>query len=247
MLRFAANAYKAVAFLLTDLEENDKRLPEFVLVVPLINRQIMDLWFILVYLMDDFEPRSLLYEQTAYRELRIQTDVAQATHGSKPDWQDWFEDMAELKQMMEAEVPLTPKQKADPRKNIPSWPHSHGLTEKPSQSQDFLKFAVDLIYGDTSIEAHLKPSGMLLGAGLLTTDIAPDRIRTRVKERTIHQYKFRHFCRTVIALLGVISEIENYCHLNNKEQAAKVWERLAEYNEDAKEIYERRYKSMLAT
>jgi len=81
MLRFAANAYKAVAFLLTDVEENDKRLPEFVLVVPLINRQIMDLWFILVYLMDDFEPRSLLYEQTAYRELRIQTDVAQATHG----------------------------------------------------------------------------------------------------------------------------------------------------------------------
>ncbi len=45
--------------------------------------------------------------------------------------------------------------------------------------------------------------------------------------------------------LGVVSEIENHCNLNNKEQASKIWQRLAEYNADAKDIYEIRYKTML--
>ena len=36
--------------------------------------------------------------------------------------------------------------------------------------------------------------------------------------------------------LGVVSEIENHCNLNNKEQASKIWQRLAEYNADAKDI-----------
>jgi hypothetical protein len=50
----------------------------------------------------------------------------------------------------------------------------------------------------------------------------------------------------VIVLLGIISEIELHCDLNNKDQAAKVWERLADYSRDAKDVYEARYKSLLS-
>ena len=46
-------------------------------------------------------------------------------------------------------------------------------------------------------------------------------------------------------LLGIVSEIENDCNLNNKEQASKISQRLAEYNGDAKDIYEIPYKTML--
>jgi hypothetical protein len=50
MLRFAANSYQALSFLLSDAiaDESSKRLPRYVLVVPSVNRQIMDLWFSLV-------------------------------------------------------------------------------------------------------------------------------------------------------------------------------------------------------
>ncbi len=73
----------------------------------------------------------------------------------------------------------------------------------------------------------------------------PLRLRKNIGQRNVHQYKFRHYCRTVVISLGVVSEIENHCNLNNKEQASKIWQRLAEYNADAKDIYEIRYKTML--
>src|SRR5580704_13392534 len=50
MLRFAVNSYQGTAFLLSYLYEHPKRLARFALVVPPINRQIMDLWFTLVYI-----------------------------------------------------------------------------------------------------------------------------------------------------------------------------------------------------
>ena len=52
-------------------------------------------------------------------------------------------------------------------------------------------------------------------------------------------------CVTVIILLGIISEIELHCNLDNKDQAAEVWERLADYSPDAKDVYEARCKSLL--
>jgi hypothetical protein len=52
--------------------------------------------------------------------------------------------------------------------------------------------------------------------------IAPEHHRRNVEDRNIHQYKFHHYCRTILTLLGIISEIEIHCNLNNKEQAVKV-------------------------
>ena len=246
MLRIAVNSYQALGFLLSDIDSHPKRLPKFVLVVPPVNRQIMDLWFTLVYMMDDFGPRSLLYEQYAYRQLREQIEDTRKRYGADPGWQPWFEDMQNLSDMMETQLPLTAEQKVNPSaKTIASWPHPHALSEQPSKSQNFLQFLHELLYSDTSIEAHLKPAGLMSIAGILLADIAPEHHRKTVEERTVHQYKFRHFCRTVIALLGIVSEIELHCKLNNREQAAKVWERLATKNADAKDIYEARYKSSL--
>ena len=166
-------------------------------------------------------------------------------YGADPEWQDWFEDMQELSNMVEMQLPLSADQKADPETTIASWPHPHALSEKPTQSQGFLQSLHELLYGDTSIEAHLKPSGLMVAAGILLADIAPDHLRRNVEDRTIHQYKFRHVCRTVVTLLGIVSEIEIHCNLTNKEQAVKIWERLVEYSADAKDIYEARYKASL--
>jgi hypothetical protein len=243
MLRSAANSYQALCFLLSDTEEHTKRLPRYVLVAPSVNRQIMDLWFTLVYMMDDFSVRSLMYEQAAYRQLREQIAYAQGRYGAAEDWRDWFEDMQELSDMMETQMPLTTEQKTNPSVEIPAWPHPHRLTELPSKSQTFLKLVHELLYSDTSIEAHLKPAGLMMAGGILLADIAPEHFRKAVEERTVHQYKFRHFCRTVLTLLGIISEIELHCNLGNTEQASKIWSRLTEHNADAKDIYDARYKT----
>jgi hypothetical protein len=245
MLRLAANSYQAAMFLISDLDEHPKRLPRFVIVLAPINRQIMDLWFTLIYIRDDFEPRSLLYEQGAYRELREQIDENRAQYGSDPEWQDWISSMELVAAMMEAEITLTPEQKANPHSTIPSWPHPHQLSERQTASHEFLAFLHKQFYGKISVESHLKAAGLTLVAGLLLADVGPEDHRKTVEERSIHQYKFRHACITVVILLGIISEIELHCNLNNKDQAVKVWERLADYSHDAKDVYEARYKFLL--
>jgi hypothetical protein len=231
-----------LGFLLSDLDPHPKCLPRYVLIVPSVNRQIMDLWFSLVYIMEDFEARILLYEQIAYRQLREQINKTKKRYGVDPEWNDWFEDMEDLTRMMETEIPLTNEQKADPSTTIPSWPSPHDLSTKASRSRDFLKLLDEEIYGEVSIIAHLKPSGLMQAAGFVLADIAPEHHKRMVEERTIHQYKFRNFFQTVITLLGIISEIEMYCKLGNAEQIAKVWQRMATRNHDAKDIYEARYK-----
>jgi hypothetical protein len=54
LLRFARNSYHAVWFLTADTPPDHNRRPNYVLVVPSINRQLLDLLFSLVYMLDDF-------------------------------------------------------------------------------------------------------------------------------------------------------------------------------------------------
>jgi len=241
-LRLARSSYHAIAFLMTDLDPHPKRQPNYVLVLPPINRQIMDLWFSLVYILDDFKARILSFEQTAYRQLREQIDKTRRRHGPDPDWSDWFVEMEDLARKMEGEVHITNEQKADPSRKIPSWPNTFDLSTKSSKSQAFLTFLNDEIYGEMSIAAHLKPAGFMHESGLVLTDMFSDHQKTTVEERTIHQFKFRHYFHTVIILTGIISEIEMHCKLGNAAQVGKVWQRMAAWNSNARDIYEFRYK-----
>ena len=164
MLRFATNSYEAVCFLVSDVDDHHKRKDRYAVVLPAINRQIMDLWFTLVYMTDDFPSRSLLYEKGAYRELRKQIDGAQHRDGTMPEW---LEEMNALSNLMEKMIHLTPEEKQNPERNIPSWPHPHALSKKQTKSQSFLQLLHDRVYADTSFEAHPKPAGLMVPAGLL--------------------------------------------------------------------------------
>lgn len=245
MQRFAVNSYQAVGFLLSDVDEHPKRLPKFVLTVPSINRQLMDLWFSLVYIMDDFGPRALLFDQVGYREVCEEIARHRQMYGSDAAWNDWFVDMNELKQLMERQIPMTAAQRSTPSQEIPYWLGPYNLSKQKTKSQKFLKFLEKLMYHDTSAEAHLKPGGLFMAGSILLADIAIPEVREQLENRTIHQYKFRQFCRTVLTVLGVLSEVELYCHLNNREQLVKVWSLLAGYNADVKDVYVERYQLLL--
>jgi hypothetical protein len=139
MLKFAINSDQAVSFLLSDMDEHPRRLPRFVLVVPSINRQLMDLWFSLVYIMDDLGPRALAFDQCGYRETREEVEKMRKQYGADPEWQDWFEYMRDLVSLMEKQVPLTTGQIADPSQ-IPYWLAPHKLAKQPTKSQAFCSF-----------------------------------------------------------------------------------------------------------
>jgi hypothetical protein len=245
MLRFAINSYQAVSFLLSDLDEHPRRLPRFVMVVPPINRQLMDLWFSLIYIMDDFGPRALEFDQVGYREICEEVEKRRRQDGNDPDWQDWFRDMDELKRLMQKQIPMTSAQMANPSSEIDYWLAPYKLSKKTTKSQAFLQFLEQLIYHDTSAESHLKPGGLFAVGSIVLADIAPENLKAKIENRTIHQYKFRHYCRTVLALLGIVSETELYCQLNNRDQLVRVWTTLAGFNADTKDVYQARYQALL--
>ena len=201
-----------------------------------INRQIADLWFTLIYMMDEFDARSLAHELGSYSEFCEEITKNLARFGSDPEWQLWREDMQELKELMESQLPITPEQKADPT-HLGFWPTPFKMLRQPTASLPFIKFLHDLLYLKMSSEAHLKPAGLMVGAGILLSDVAPESVRKAMEGRTVHQDKYTHVFHTVVAVLGVISEIEMHCKLGNTDQIVRVWKVIADNNPDAKDVY----------
>lgn len=242
-LRFSVNSYRAVCFLLADTDDHPKRLNEFVVVVPTIVRQLIDLWCSLIYILDDFAVRVDEFEHCAWLEVSEHIEKMKKRYGPDPEWQDWYDNTGELKLILEDRVPC--HLKAD-TSQIAYWPTPSKIARRDTKSRPFLEFIHSWLYDDTSAEAHLKPGGLLAAGSFLLKDRTTEEIRRQIETRTFHEYKARRFCRTIVPLLGIISEIEMFGNFKNKEQATRVWTLLAAYNPDAKDIYNMRYRASLA-
>jgi hypothetical protein len=243
MLRFTINSYKAVCFLLTG--DSPKRNDRFALVIAPINRQILDLLFTLIYMMDDFDARSLEYELGGYRFIREFYDKFQGRFGADTKWQQWFDDQRATRKIMETYLPITQAQQTNPA-SIAYWRAPFKLKLRPSKSQDFLKFLDTWIYGEISAQAHLNAGGLFQVGALLISDLAPDDMRKVIEERNIRQCVFQHFTRTLLTVLAIATEIDTFCRLDNHDALTKLWVILSGYVEEAKDVYELRYQAMLA-
>ena len=243
MLRFTSNSYEAICFLLSTEDDSPKRKSQFALIVPPANRQLLDLLFTLVYIMDDFPARSLAYELSGYRQLREEYEQFHERFGTDPKWRRHFDGLQESQRMMEQYLPITPEQKTNP-KVIARWLGPSKLVKKTTKSQTFLQFLDKWLYRDTSAQAHLNARGLLETGLFLLSSLAPEEMREVIEKRTIRQYTARHFSRTLLTVLAIAGEIDTYCQLNNRETLARLWGLLSGYFEEAKDIYERRYQAM---
>jgi len=244
MLRFTKNSYEAVSFLCSTMDETPKRKKEFVLVLPPANRQLLDLLFTLVFMTDEFPTRSMDYERSGYRQAREEYDKFYARFGTHPKWQAHFLTLRELLPTMEKYLSITPEQRANPAV-IPYWRAPYRLMKTATKSQPFMEFLENWLYGETSAQAHLNASGLFAVGGFLLTDFAPEDERKIIEDQNLQRYTFRHFSRTLITVLAIASEIDNFCHLNNRETLARLWVLLGGYAEEADDVYKERYQAML--
>lgn len=243
MIRFTVNSYKAVCFLLTG--DSPKRNDRFAIVIAPINRQILDLLFTLVYMMDDFDARSLEYELGGYQFMREYHDKFQERFGANTKWQQWFDDQRATRKLMETYLPITQAQKANPA-SIGYWRSPYKLKKMASKSQGFLEFLYTWMYDDISAQAHLNAGGLFMVGALLISDLAPDDMRKVIEARNLRQCIFQHFTRTLPTVLAIATEIGTFCRLDNHDAITKLWIMLSGYVEEAKDVYELRYQVMLA-
>lgn len=245
MVRIARNSYAALSVLLLDTDNSQKR-RKFVLVVPPVNRQLMDLLCTLVYIRDDFAARSLAFQLASYRDFREEYARYYSRFGNLPEWKNYFSQQRILLSVLGRLLKITRAQKQKPIL-IPRWFGPFKLSKQKTASHSFLEWVVTWLYGDTSAEAHLTGVGPYAIGGFLLTDLGSEEDRRLAETRAILQYHFRHFSRLIMTVLAIATELDAQFRLQNHMAIAYVWGILAKYVPEAKDMYDERYAAMLAT
>jgi len=246
MMRLTKNCYEAVSFICSDSDDNPKRKREFVLILPPTNRQLLDLLFTLVFMLDDFPARSLAYELGGYRQAREEYDKFYARYGTStnPKWEAHFLTLQEWLPKMETYLSVTPEQKANPAL-IKYWRAPYRLMQTPTRSQPFMEYLEKWLYGETSAQAHVNAAGLFSIGAFLISELSAVFEREEISTRHFEAFKFRNFVRTLVTVLGIASEVDTFCQLNNREALSRLWVILGGYSEEADNIYKLRYQAML--
>lgn len=244
MVRFARNSYDAVRYLTGTTPEDHRRRPNYVLVVPTINRQLLDLLFSLVYMLDDFGARSLQYQRAGWRELDQEYQMFKRQFSKDPEWKQHFRNVRNVLDDLIVRFGITDEQCKNP-KLVPFWKHPGELKDEQTEGRPFLRYLEKWLYGDTSAQAHLSFGGLAMVGPFLVADIVGGQDEEWVKNRIILQYHFKHFSRTAIVTLAIATEIDSYCKLGNADAAAYLWNVFAEYSAEAKEMLQYRYERLL--
>ncbi len=245
MFRFARNSYDAVRYVAGNTPEDYRRRPNYVLVVPAINRQLLDLLFSLVYMLDDLSARSLQYQRAGWRELDQEYRMFRTRFSKDPEWKQQFKNVKGVLDDMIRRFRITETERKNP-KLIPFWKHPFELKDEATESRPYLRYLEKWLYGDTSAQAHMSFGGLAMVGCFLVADIVGGQDEEWVKNRIILQYHFRHFSRTAIVMLAIATEIDAHFRLGNAAAASYLWNIFAEYSAEAKEMIEHRYENVLA-
>lgn len=245
LVRFARNSYDAVRYVAGNTPEDHRRRPNYVMVVPAINRQLLDLLFSLVYMLDDLSARSLQYQRAGWRELDQEYRMFKTQFSTDPEWKQHFKNVKGLLDGMIRQFGIAEPERKDPTR-IPFGKHPFELKDEQTESRPYLRYLAKWMYGDTSAQAHLSFGGLVMVGPFLVADIVGGQDEEWVKNRIIHQYHFRHFSRTAIVTLAIATEIDAHYRLGNAGTASYLWNLFAEYCAEAKEMVQHRYEKLLA-
>ena len=241
IVRFAHNSFHAVGYVAGDVPEDHRRKLNYVLVVPNINRQLLDLLFSLVYMLDDFDVRSHQYKKAGWRELKEEHQQYRNRFGKDSGWRDYFENVEKLLEAMSRDTPISAPEEKKP-KLVPFWKHPFDLSEEPTKSRPYLRYLNKWLYGDTSAQAHLSYGGLVKVAGFLTADLIGGEHQEFTERRTIQHYRFQQISRTAVITLAIATEVDSYCRLGNGERIDYLWTVFSEYVAEAKEMWDLRYR-----
>jgi hypothetical protein len=160
IVRFAWNSYCAVVYVAGNIPEDPRRKPSYALIVPNVNRQLLDILFSLAYMLDDFSVRSLAYQQAGWRDLLEESKHFKRHFGKDKRWKAHFKNMDAMLAGMVGRYKITPNEQKTPNL-VPYWPTPYQLLEKKTACRASLKYLETWLYKDTSAQTHLGFGGML--------------------------------------------------------------------------------------
>jgi len=242
-VRCAMNSYEAVLYFGGDVPEDTRRKPNFVVAIPPINRQLLDLLFTVVYLLDDFPPRVRHYMKAGWRELSEERHQLKTTFGKDPDFKAHIRNLGEMLEDLGRSLGLTVAEKKTPS-SLPYWPHPDKLQDLPSGSRPFLRHLNKWFYHDTSAQSHLSFGGLLKISFFFLAESIGGEDQELIEKRFLQQFRGQQLSRTLMLTLAIATEADAYCRLNNKQVIRYIWPIVAETFVEAKELWELRYRAL---
>jgi hypothetical protein len=241
-LNFANNSYRAMRYLAADTPEDSKRDPKYVLVVPTVTRQLVDVLCTIVFILDELVPRVNAYQRAGYRELRDVQHLYKTNFSGESEWKDYFNILDdELKSIVEY-MKITEEEVENP-KLIPYWKHPFELKNEQTKSRDYLRYLDKWVYSELSAQSHLSFAGLLRVWPVLVANDVGGEARQMVDDRFLPQFRGHAIGVMAVIVLAIATEIDTHCGLGNAQSADYLWIMLGDYIPEAKEMYELRYQN----
>ena len=246
-LRIAHLTYRSALYLGGDIPADERRLPEFCVSLPVLNRAILDSLFTVLFILGDVPNRCVWFRESDWRESRLELERYSAEYGNLPEWKTYLEDLSKVCDMGLALTNLSRAQAANP-KALRSWPNpgamvSYGVSPNAPLPpvQTFMKYLNDFFYADLSQQAKLGGTGLSKrGAFLL------DEIRSLPgTDSQIKKYRYSQIGQGVALVLALASEIEAHFNFGLRTDALFVWNLAAPVIVVVNEVYEKRYRALL--
>lgn len=246
LLRFAKNSYNAVRFLTATESSDAARKSTYTLIVPPVNRQLLDLLFSLVFMLEELGPRALAYQKSGWRELMEERQAVSTSYAKDPNYRDYLSGMKMQTGRLAEALQISLEEQKNPEL-ISFWPTPTNLVELPGSSRDFRRHLMKWIYADVSSQSHLGFGGLQKMGGFLVTDLMSDSPSFQeTRDRAAQSYHFQQVSRAASVTLAIATEIDTHFQLGNSSQADYVWTVLSEYVPEAQELWTKRYKDRSA-
>ena len=266
-VRIVQVLYSAVVFTIADQPLDPARNPKHALVLPSINRQLIDLYVTLLYILDDFLPRVREYQQSGWKDLKNHVESESEKHGNDPVWAEYISVQQGIVDKTAVAYDVTTTQQAN-LGLIPWWKTPNRMKKKltmkekahatnPAVAPPLTKneatilYVIDEWWGGTSQIAHMAFSGLLdVTPFLMATDLMGDVYSPAAEEHQLRVFTFEHFQRTALLTVSILTEVNLFMKLDNLDAIRSIWRKFIDSTaapapSEAKEMYRVRYHDLL--
>lgn len=243
VIKAVTNIFEAIRYIAADLPKDPGRKLEFGLAIGPLARSLADVIFTLVFMREDLASRVDWYHRGGWKELKEEFDRHQSEYASLPEWQEWLKRYEAGLERLRQNYGISEADAANP-KGLPYWPTPGQMLRSGDLSKEnkaFLQFLHDWVYRGLSAGTHISGAGIIHGHGflLLKKDEGREEILSKLKSNGV-------FTATTLAV-AICTEVNDVCSFGRDDKLSYLWSVLVKYWGEAKDLFERRYGSMLKT
>lgn len=242
-VRTIQNSYDAMRFMCAD-EQGQGQSDNYALLLPVINRMLLEVLFTVMFWLDDFPGRCVEYQRAGWRELAEERQGYKAEYSNAPEWKQFFRSVETQLKTGVKELGISDKEAQRPQ-NIEYWKSGARLIEQlKGETGVFARWLDKWFYHETSSIAHFDPAGVQKIGFHLVADQAPQGLS--VSPEDIRRLRDFQISTTLMIIACLASELEAHLYLNNLDAIKGLWTTLRKAIPDAAEMCKRRYDKLFA-